>query len=907
MPGEKLWLGGSSIRRQEGVSEYTLTADQPDQFADSISNDADQLPFVLVQDLTSDPRFADKPFCRPGSPARLYAAVPIRTPKGINIGVYCVVDSDVGIEWNPRKTLQMRTISKSIMDYLVAKSRLPKHNRSIRMNRGLGSFMEGKATVSGTDYNPEKTVVREGYPEEGLLNTKQQALQQQKNDEPSLELSHEGASEEWPYSPTRPSLIYRPSADVSVSRSGPGKLSTISEEKSNHETVKEIFSRASNIIRESIEVEGCVFFDAQIRSFGGLSGPGKSHAQDVQLSSSQCSSDDANMNETTLPHCDILGYSTSASSSIDGVKPVDFPDAIAQKVLQKLSRRYPRGKIFNFDQNGELMSSDSSEDDGGRLPPTPAPEKDAASSPPTPTKRVPKPWARRREASTLIALFPGARSVAFVPIWDSKKERWWAGAFVHTCTPTRTFTIEGELSYLRAFGMLAMTETSVLETMQSNKAKTDVLGSISHELRSPLHGIVFAVELLHDSDLSAFQANIVHTIETCSRTLTDTVDHLLDYAKINSFMEQAKANRSPEGLSRGLREGRKGSIEAGMKSLYADVWIDGLAEEVMESVFAGHNFQHASMVQVKRQSSRTYHRDPRMSQKMDYMYAMEDVGAQHSEIQNGGHDIEKIELSLDIDPSCAWNFYTQAGAVRRIIMNLVGNSLKYTRRGSISVRLRQASSTRVNRISEKRIIITVADTGIGISQDYMQNNLFKPFQQEDHLSPGTGLGLSIVKKIATQLRGTISVESRPNAGTTISVSIPMVQVSLLSPGPAVPPIAEDNEFRQQVSELKGLRVRLIGLDGDRSQTNWGTNYGTPHSVCRHWLQLEVIADEEHPATSKTPDLLLVAEEAISGFGKPSPRDPPCVVICPNAIIAHQRALAENIDVGGAVFEYISQP
>ena len=906
VPGDKLWVCGTAVRREEGVCEYTLCADHPEQFGDAISTDSDQLPFVFVRDLTADPRFACKPYCRPGSPARLYAAVPIRTPKGINIGVYCVIDSDVSKEWTPRMTQQLRTVSKSIMDYLVVRSRMPKHNRSIRMNRGLGSFMEGKATVSGATYDPEKKTRHGRKLEEGALNEHQQALERQSQEDLTQPMPIQGLTQKWPYSPVRPSLIYRPSSDGS--RVGMGKMRTGGTGKDGHETIRGIFSRAANIIRESIEVEGCIFFDAQVKSFGGLSAPTDFPAQDSQLSSSQSGSDDTIMTDVALPHCDILGFSTSCSSSIDGSHAFDFPDSIPERVLLKLSQRYPKGRIFNFDHNGELMSSDVSEDDQ-TLPISPGIEHDLSphtNSPPS-LKRPSKPWARRREASTIIKAFPGARSVAFVPIWDSKKERWWAGTFAYTCTPTRTFTVEGELSYLRAFGMLAMAETFAAETMQANKAKSDVLGSISHELRSPLHGIVLAVELLHDSDLSAFQGNIVHTIETCSRTLTDTVDHLLDFAKINTFIELTKPRRNPGDMFRGLREGRRGSIEAGMKSLYADVWIDSLAEEVMESVFAGFNFQHASVAQFQRQSSRARHEDARANRKLDYMYAMEELGPKLSGARDGGLHLGKVGLSLDIDPSCSWNFYTQPGAVRRIIMNLFGNSLKYTHQGTINVRLRQTSATRVTRMNERTVIITVSDTGIGMSQDYMRNNLFKPFQQEDHLSPGTGLGLSIVKKIATQLKGTISVESQPNVGTTISVAIPMVQVSLPSPGPTVPPASEDQDFRQQVSELKGLRVRLVGLDGDQSRSSWGTNYGTPYSVCRDWLQLEVIADKEHASTSKAPDLLLVAEEAMAELGEPSPRDPPSVVVCPNAIVAHQRALAAKTGDGGGVFEFISQP
>lgn len=79
-----------------------------------------------------------------------------------------------------------------------------------------------------------------------------------------------------------------------------------------------------------------------------------------------------------------------------------------------------------------------------------------------------------------------------------------------------------------------------IDTSQTNQARSDALGSLSHELRSPLHGVILATELLNDTDLTVFQGNATHTIETCCRTLLDTLDHLLDYAKINSFAMQRK-------------------------------------------------------------------------------------------------------------------------------------------------------------------------------------------------------------------------------------------------------------------------------------------------------------------------------------------------------------------------------
>ena len=113
------------------------------------------------------------------------------------------------------------------------------------------------------------------------------------------------------------------------------------------------------------------------------------------------------------------------------------------------------------------------------------------------------PWPRQREGAVLSNAFPGARGVAFVPVWDPRKDRWFAGGFIFTHDPARTFSLEGELSYLRAFGMIAMSEILRFDDKQTEKAKSDILGSISHELRSPLHGVM----LTTPSSISACRIN----------------------------------------------------------------------------------------------------------------------------------------------------------------------------------------------------------------------------------------------------------------------------------------------------------------------------------------------------------------------------------------------------------------
>jgi signal transduction histidine kinase len=109
------------------------------------------------------------------------------------------------------------------------------------------------------------------------------------------------------------------------------------------------------------------------------------------------------------------------------------------------------------------------------------------------------------------------------------------------------------------------------------------------------------------------------------------------------------------------------------------------------------------------------------------------------------------------------------GRLRQILVNLIGNAIKFTPAGSIEVR---ASS------DEQNLYIAVKDTGIGIPKELHQR-IFEEFQQADN-SPtrqfqGTGLGLAITRRLVEMHGGSIFVESEVGKGSTFSVTLPLHQ------------------------------------------------------------------------------------------------------------------------------------
>ncbi|MFP5328372.1 MAG: response regulator, partial [Acidimicrobiia bacterium] len=152
-----------------------------------------------------------------------------------------------------------------------------------------------------------------------------------------------------------------------------------------------------------------------------------------------------------------------------------------------------------------------------------------------------------------------------------------------------------------------------------------------------------------------------------------------------------------------------------------------------------------------------------------------------------------LEIIVDIDPALPELSRGDAGRLRQVLVNLVGNAIKFTGQGSVEVSVR---SVRASDKTEVRF--EVRDTGIGIPEE-AQQRLFDSFTQADAATTrrfgGTGLGLAISKRIVELMGGDIGVESAPGRGSTFWFVVPLAP----SRSP-VPP---------KVTSLKGLRALVV--------------------------------------------------------------------------------------------------
>ena len=130
-----------------------------------------------------------------------------------------------------------------------------------------------------------------------------------------------------------------------------------------------------------------------------------------------------------------------------------------------------------------------------------------------------------------------------------------------------------------------------------------------------------------------------------------------------------------------------------------------------------------------------------------------------------------VSLSCKPDPDLPEKLVGDEVRLRQILFNLVGNALKYTDAGEISLEMTPLASSD----GEQRVLFVVSDTGIGIPEDRLRS-LFQPFVQVDssytRRYQGAGLGLAIIRRLVDLMGGSISYESAEGQGTTVYVALP---------------------------------------------------------------------------------------------------------------------------------------
>ncbi len=272
------------------------------------------------------------------------------------------------------------------------------------------------------------------------------------------------------------------------------------------------------------------------------------------------------------------------------------------------------------------------------------------------------------------------------------------------------------------------------EAQAANQAKSVFLATMTHEIRTPMIGMMGMVEILSHTKLDTDQRLALDTIEASSRNLLGIIGDILDFSK----------------------------IEAGRLELETKVVSLG---QLVEEVFSSY-------------SGMALHKG--------------------------------LRATCDIDPALAQAHLADSTRVGEILGNFLSNALKFTHQGFIHLNVVLLTSD----ATTQTIAFQVKDSGIGVSAEN-QKRLFQPFVQAESNTTrrfgGTGLGLTISLRLAQLMGGSITMDSKEGAGTTMSfvATFPLADPTSLTKGLESVAWEPTEAPSRSIAEAAGCLVLLV--------------------------------------------------------------------------------------------------
>jgi len=276
---------------------------------------------------------------------------------------------------------------------------------------------------------------------------------------------------------------------------------------------------------------------------------------------------------------------------------------------------------------------------------------------------------------------------------------------------------------------------------KANQAKSLFLANMSHDIRTPMNGIIGMTDLCLDTKVTGEQKEYLGMVKSSADSLLSLLNDILDFSKIEGDMLELEQ---------------------------IDFNLNNAVEDTVKSLaFLAHKKGLELACRV--------HRD--------------------------------VPVALVGDP----------GRLRQVIVNLVGNSLKFTKKGEVVVEVKLEDEKE----DEVLLHFLVRDTGIGIPRE-KQEKIFEAFSQADDSTTrqygGTGLGLSISSKLASMMGGKIWVESEPGEGATFQFTanfglqkMPLSRRKMGLPGlkEMVVLVVDDNATSRQILEEILLGWKMV--------------------------------------------------------------------------------------------------
>ncbi|GAA5971458.1 hypothetical protein JCM11641_008359 [Rhodosporidiobolus odoratus] len=350
------------------------------------------------------------------------------------------------------------------------------------------------------------------------------------------------------------------------------------------------------------------------------------------------------------------------------------------------------------------------------------------------------------ELSTpFLPLIPdGATALASVPIFDHEGEP--ALYVVIGSRQGHAFFEPPDERFITGIGTILLSALLQEKILAADQAKLAFLSQVSHEVRLPLFSIAGNLDLIRTTtdsspELSATLAPYIDVAAVCLETLRDVLDDCLEYSKLSNASSGAQPPKP-----------KKTACQ-----------LETLVVDVVKSCM--HKVRHREALREQEESTVPE---------------------------------EELAINLVSDLPTGMEAMVDAGGLKRVLLNLFGNAMKFTLRGGVTVRLSeppiQLNTALLNGL--RPIRFEIIDSGRGMSPEFLRDSLFTAFRQEDSFSNGAGLGVSLASQLVSRMDGRINYESEVGIGTTASFTIPLeiLPSSSVTP-PQSPPSLRTRDLR----------------------------------------------------------------------------------------------------------------